>query len=132
MPLPRDVGGTARPGPEGDPVAETQAPAEGLPAWVRDILGDEPMMEAKSTVTASEHTGEHENSLSGYSWTPCPAGSWCLLASGLSKATGPRDQFSLLTQPLLPLHVQGKGRAQPALDNALQASQFLTPPLPIA
>lgn len=57
MPLPRDVGGTARPGLEGDPVAETQAPVEGLPAWVRDILGDEPMMEAKSTVTASEHTG---------------------------------------------------------------------------
>ena len=57
MPLPRDVGGTARPVREEDPVAETQAPVEGLPAWVRDIQVDEPMMEAKSTDTASEHTG---------------------------------------------------------------------------
>ena len=55
MPLPRDLGGTVRLGLGGDPVAETQAPAEGLPAWVRGILGDEPMMEAKSTVAASEH-----------------------------------------------------------------------------
>lgn len=37
-------------------MAKTQAPVEGLPAWVRSILGDEPMMEAKSTVAASEHT----------------------------------------------------------------------------
>lgn len=59
---------------EADAVAGTWASLEGATSLVGGTLGNEPVIEANSTVAAWEHTQGIKNRLSGHNWTPCPPG----------------------------------------------------------
>lgn len=104
-----------------------------LLAWVGGVLGDKPVMEADSAVTASEHTRDMKIASLGSTGLLAqlaPCGSW---PQASAKPLGHRIN-SPFAQPLLPLSARGEGESPvcPGQCSANQPALALLNPDPIS